>query len=239
MSASQRPLEMAREIRIFTSARSRRTTLAYLAIISILFVGVSVLLPKQFPVLTDANALREYVQGYGLFAPVVFVLLQAGQVVLAPIPGQLLAFGSGYLFGPVYGTLYSVIGATLGSYVAFSLARRFGRPYVEKVVRVETLGRFDALVGRRGLIALFFVFMIPGLPDDVICFVGGLTEMDIRKMVAVSFLGRLPAYFLINLAGAQLAADRFVQTGLIVGFLLVLSAWGYLKRDALLRRFAR
>ncbi|WP_458187608.1 TVP38/TMEM64 family protein [Haladaptatus sp. NG-WS-4] len=230
---------MLREVRIFTSARSRRTTLVYLAIISIVFVGASVLLPQRFPVLTNSAALREYVRGFGLFAPVVFVLLQASQVVVAPIPGQLLAFGSGYLFGPVYGTAYSLLGATIGSYIAFSLSRRYGRPYVEKVVHVETLQRFDSLVGNRGLLALFFVFLIPGLPDDVICFAGGLTEMDIRKMVAVSFFGRLPGYFLINLAGAELAANRLVQMGLIVGGLLVLSAWGYLKRDALVERFTR
>ncbi len=238
MSSAKRPFEMLREVRIFTSARTRRTTVAYLVIIGLLFVGLSILLPRQFPVLTNSDALREYVDGFGLYAPLVFVLLQASQVVVAPIPGQLLAFASGYLFGPAFGTVYSVVGATIGSYVAFSLSRRFGRPYVEKVVHDETLEQFDALVGNRGLLALFFIFLIPGLPDDVICFAGGLTEMDIRKMVAVSLLGRLPGYFLINLAGAQLAANRFVQTGFIVGALLVASAWGYWKRNSLLRRFA-
>jgi uncharacterized membrane protein YdjX (TVP38/TMEM64 family) len=60
--------------------------------------------------------------------------------------------------------------------------------------------------------------------------------MDVRKMVAVSVLGRLPGYFVVTVAGARVAADRLVEAGVIVAALLALSAVGYLKRDALLAK---
>lgn len=131
----------------------------------------------------------------------VFLLVQATQVVIAPIPGQALALVSGYLFGPIEGTVYSVVGATIGSFVAFSLSRRYGRPYVGRTVPDGTLERMDAFLDRHGLFGLFLAFLIPGLPDDAICFVGGLSELDVRSMVAVSAVGRIPGYFVINLAG--------------------------------------
>jgi uncharacterized membrane protein YdjX (TVP38/TMEM64 family) len=230
------PLDALRSIRVFTSERSKWTTVVSLALVAALFVGAGVLVRGRLAFLGDPVALRAYVRGFGPFAPVAFVVLQASQVVLAPVPGQVLAFASGYLFGPVYGTVYSLLGAALGSYVAIALSRRFGRPYVERVVHVETLDRFDALVQRRGLVALFLVFLVPGLPDDVVCFAAGLTELDVRKLVAVSVLGRLPGYFVINLAGARVAAERFADAGLIVAVFLALSAFGYLQRDALLAR---
>jgi uncharacterized membrane protein YdjX (TVP38/TMEM64 family) len=223
-----------RSVHVFTSARSRRTTLVYFLLGSVAVLGGSALVHRQLPHLTNPAVLQRYVGQFGRFAPAVFVGLHASQIVVAPIPGQVLAFAAGYLFGPVYGTLYSALGAAIGSYVAFSLSRRFGRPYVERVIAAETLDEFDAVVEERGLFALFVVFLLPGLPDDVVCFAGGLTELDVRKMVVVSVAGRLPGYFVITLAGAQVAAEEFVEAGVIVAVLLALSAVGYLKRDALL-----
>jgi uncharacterized membrane protein YdjX (TVP38/TMEM64 family) len=60
----------------------------------------------------------------GILAPLAFVALQIVQVILAPIPGQTLAGGGGYLFGTLWGTVYSMIGVVLG--VAPSSLRRGG-----------------------------------------------------------------------------------------------------------------
>jgi len=231
---SRNPLDALRSLHVFTSARSRRTTLVYLLLGAVALLGGSVLVHRHLPGLSNPVVLERYVRNFGAFAPAAFVVLHASQIVIAPIPGQVLAFAGGYLFGPVYGTLYSVMGAALGSYVAFSLSRRFGRPYVERVIAPEVLDEFDAVVEERGLFALFVVFLFPGLPDDAICFAGGLTKLDVRKMVVASVSGRLPGFIVVTVAGAQVAAAAYVEAGIIVAALLALSGVGYLKRDALL-----
>lgn len=191
------------------------------------------------PFLTDPEALRAWVEGFGPWAPVAFVALQAGQVVVAPIPGQAAGLLGGYLFGAVRGGLYSVIGATIGSAVVFWLSRRYGRSYVEDVLAPETLARFDALVSENGRAGLFLVFLVPGLPDDAICFVGGMTEIPLWQLVALAAVGRAPSLFVVALIGADLADERFASAALLGVAVAALAGVGYLYRDRLAAWAAR
>ncbi|WP_436935405.1 TVP38/TMEM64 family protein [Halovenus marina] len=221
---------------VFTSKAARRRAILWLFVIGIALFGSAIVLRRYVPWLTDPEGLRLGIEAYGPLAPVVFILVQATQVIVAPIPGQVLGFVSGYLFGMALGTLYSLIGAAIGSYVVFRLSRRYGRSYVERSIDPSLIDRFDTMTQRRGLTALFLIFLIPGIPDDAICFVAGLTDIRIRDMVIVSVIGRLPGYAVANAAGAQFAAHRLTEMALLLGVLVVLTGVGYLKRDDLFRR---
>jgi len=200
------------------------------ALVLVLGVLVATLTPGWF---RDVEAVRRFFLGFGVLAPVAFVLVQAAQVVVAPVPGQVLVFVSGYLFGAVLGTGLSLLGATIGTYVAVRLARRYGRPVVERLVPSDTIDHFDAAVERRGLLALFVVFLIPGLPDDAICLVAGLTRLDVRRVLLVSLVGRLPGYALASLAGDRLAGGHATETAALLGVLVVVSTVAYLGRGVL------
>lgn len=225
---------MARLGRHLAAVR-RRWSIVGIAALCLLAVGY-LLLTDHLQWLLDPTAVRSFVADFGVFAPVVFVLVQAAQVIVAPIPGQVLALASGWLFGPVWGTVYSVLGAMLGSYVAFRLVRRFGRPFVERMVDEEWLTRFDSLSSSHGYTALFLVFLVPGIPDDAICLVAGTTQLDVRRMTLISGLGRLPGYFLLNLAGASLASENYVETALIVLVVLAIAFVVYRRRATVVRR---
>ena len=71
-----------------------------------------------------AGSLLAVLETVGPFAPLLFVALQTLQVIVAPVPGQILAGVGGYLFGPLVGTGYSMLGVVLGSIVVFVLTRR-------------------------------------------------------------------------------------------------------------------
>lgn len=216
---------------LFASPRARRRVLLHLVVGVILLLTVTVLFRRQVAFLTDAEAARAYVRSFGVWAPLALILLQALQIVLAPVPGQVLAAVAGYLFGPWWGTLYNMIGITIGSTAAFWLSRRFGRGYVERMIDPDALSTFDTFAERRGLLTLFVLFLIPGLPDDALCFVGGLTSIPLRKLVLVAIVGRTPAFFLANVLGGLLATgDVEIAFGLFV-LITGLSVFGYLYRD--------
>jgi len=216
---------------LFVSPRARRRTLVRLFVVVVLVAGLTVLLRRQVAFLTDADTARAYVRGFGVWAPLALIVLQTLQVVLAPVPGQVLAVVAGYLFGPWWGTFYNMVGITLGSTTAFWLSRRFGRSYVEGVIDDDALATFDTFVERRGLVSLFVLFLLPGLPDDALCFVGGLTTIPLRRLVVVAVVGRAPAFFLANVFGDLLAAgDTVAAVGLFV-LITGLSILGYYNRD--------
>ncbi|MFB6072583.1 MAG: TVP38/TMEM64 family protein [Halobacterium sp.] len=223
-------------MRLFTSPRDRtRALVALAAVVAVLAVG-SAAFARLVPALDDPGALRTWVLSFGALAPVAFVGLQALQVVVAPVPGQILGFAGGYLFGSVWGTAFSVAGATMGSVVVFAVARRLGRPFVEDVVEPAVLVEFDRIVEENGLAALFAVFLVPGLPDDAVCLVAGVTRVPIWQLTAVSVLGRLPGYFLVAYAGERAASEQFASAAVVLGALAVLSLVVYWKRDAVLAR---
>ncbi|MFB6069985.1 MAG: TVP38/TMEM64 family protein [Halanaeroarchaeum sp.] len=179
----------------------------------------------------DPAAIRRWIADFGVLAPTVLIAGQALQVVIAPIPGQVLGLVAGYLFGPVYGTAYSLTGAAIGSLIAFSLSRRYGRPFVLEVVDPATVQWFDEASERRGYQALFLAFLVPGLPDDLICFVAGLSRMNRLTMTAVSVVGRLPGYYLIAVGGADVATGKHLRAAVLLGVLAVLSLLGYRHRN--------
>ena len=220
---------------VFASKRARNRFLFHLAVVTALFVGGVFLVREHFSFLTDAQVMRSYVRGFGRWAPFVLVVLQATQVVVAPIPGQVLAVVAGYLFGPWWGTLYNMIGITIGSTIAFWLSRRFGRTYVERMVDDDALATFDAFVERHGLISLFVLFLIPGLPDDALCFVGGLTPIPLWKLVLIAVVGRAPAFFLVNVFGDLVATGDGSGAGLLLALIVGISLVGFLYRDRIVR----
>lgn len=226
-----------RQVRVFDSERARRQFTVHVLVGLAVVGGLTVLVRGHLSLLTDPGELSGILRGFGVLAPAALVGLQVLQVVLAPIPGQVLGVVAGYLFGAWWGTLYSMIGITLGSTVAFWLSRRFGRPYVARIAHDEILTAFDDVPEESKRVVLFVVFLLPGLPDDAICFVGGLTNLPLWQLVGIAILGRTPAFFLVNVIGEFLATGRFSAAAAFTVVLTLLSVTGYLYRERLFDRF--
>lgn len=227
------------DLQLFASPADRRRFVVHLIVVALAFVGLSVLVRNHLSVLTDPAATRQLIREFGIWGPIVLVGLQTAQVVLAPVPGQVLAVVAGYLYGPWWGTLYNMIGIVLGSAIAFWVARRYGRSYVESIVHEEALAKFDAIDDDHVRVALFFVFLVPGLPDDVICFFGGLTRVPLWQLVAIAAVGRAPAFFLVNVFGDFLWTGQYEAAAILAVALTAASALAYRYRDQILATFSR
>ena len=155
-----------------------------------------------FELLSDPERLREWIAGFGPWAPVVSVGLNAAQVLLAPIPGQFIGIANGYLYGILWGTVYSMLGLLIGTTVAMSLGRWFGRPLVERFVPSETLDRWDRITEGKGAWFFFLIFLFPSLPDDIVCFIIGLSPLSIPRMLLLAMPGRLPGVIVSCWVGA-------------------------------------
>lgn len=218
-------------MKVFSSRRSRNLAVAGSAAVVLgLLIGYYAL-RLYAPFVFDATAMREWIGQFGIYAPLVFVGAQILQVIFAPIPGQVAALVGGYLFGPVAGTAYSMVGVMIGSAIAFAIASRYGRPVVETLLHEEIVDRFDDFAETVGLPGLLLFVLIPGLPDDAICFLAGLAHFRLSVFVAIMALGRLPAYLATNFAGDSIANGQLLEAVVIVGALAALSAIAYRNRE--------
>ena len=163
----------------------------------------------------DKLFLKQTLREWGVLAPVVFIALQALQVILSPIPGEATGILGGYLFGQWLGLLYSTIGLTLGSIGAFAIGRWLGAHYVKNLVSKETWSRLGFIVEAEGAVLCFIVYMIPGLPKDIVCYLFGISPMPLWVFALVSGLGRIPGTWVLSTQGAHTAAGDYRQAILV------------------------
>ena len=172
-----------------------------------------------------------YVASFGPYAPLVFMGIQILQVLMAPIPGELTGFIGGYLFGTGLGFLYSTIGLTLGSWVAFFVARRFGFSFVRRFVAKETMDKFDYLMEHKGAFFSFLFFIIPGLPKDYFCYLLGLSPMHILTFLVVSTVGRIPGTLMLSMQGEAVRSEDYRAFFVFLGLCLIAIVTALIYRD--------
>lgn len=177
---------------------------------------------------------QEWIASYGAVAPLIYIAVQVFQVVIFIVPGEVIQITGGYLFGIGLGTLYSLIGITVGSGIDFYMARLLGRSFVEGVFGENQVARFDAFTSSRGpQTAFFLLFVIPGIPKDVLVYVAGISRMRFGQFLLVTMAGRLPGILGSAVIGDSVAAGRWVLGAVIFGVSCLLFVLGVVFRRRL------
>jgi uncharacterized membrane protein YdjX (TVP38/TMEM64 family) len=185
----------------------------------------------------EFKRLQSFIVSFGPLSALVFIVLQALQVVIAPVPGEITGFVGGLLFGRIEGTVYSTIGLTLGSVLAFGIARRFGAAFVHKIVKKEYIDRFDYFVTHRGLYVAFILFLIPGFPKDSLCYLLGLTRMRLLDFVLMNVFGRFPGTLILGLQGDAVRNKQYVAFWVLLLSSILLFVAMYVTRNYLIVAF--
>lgn len=181
--------------------------------------------------------LLAFLHSLGPYAFAGFILLQASQVVVAPIPGEVTGLLGGYLYGPVLGVVLSTSGLTLGSYLAFVLSRTFGRPFVEKFVNKTIMERFDYLLQHKGSFVVFMLFLIPGFPKDYLCYILGLGHLSTLEFLVIGGTGRLFGTILLTLGGAYISNQQYLRLLILIVVSLAVVGLAMVYRKKLERLF--
>ncbi len=170
-----------------------------LSVITISLISVALYLLQKSGFLDKIDTveeLREYIQSFGNFAVLLFVVLQFLQVVVLPIPSFITVGAGVLLFGPVRGAIFSVIGIISGSIVAFFIGKMFGFRVAKWLVGEDSLNKGLKAIKGKDKIVLTFMFLFPFFPDDVLCFVAGITTISSTYFIIMIFLVRLITVFI-------------------------------------------
>lgn len=153
--------------------------------------------------LANREQVVEEIRGAGAWGPALIIAMVIAQTIVAPIPGQVINFVAGYIYGPWAGMLYSWLGMVAGIGIAMAIGRYAGRPVVEKLVSAPVMEKMDRLAAGKGMAFFLLMFLIPGLPDDVLCFIVGMTPLPLRIMWPLAAVARIPGLLAAVLLGAQ------------------------------------
>ena len=157
----------------------------------LLCIGVAVWLWRQ-GAFRSVEALQACVDAYGGSAALLFVALQAAQVVVPFLPGGVSSLAGVVLFGPWKGFFLNYVGIVVGSLVAFAIARNLGKPLLEKIFSKKLHEKYEKWTheSRRFDRLFALAIFLPGLPDDFLCFLAGTTGMSWRKFTLITVAGR-------------------------------------------------
>ena len=185
---------------------------------------------------SSPQAMREWIRLTGVVAPLVFVAVQAFQVVFFFVPGEIPQVAGGYMFGLWLGTALSIAGITLGAIFNFMIARALGIPFVNALFSPEKVQRARRIANSpKARLSFFLFFLIPGIPKDILCYVAGLSIMKLPVFLLFSTLGRIPGIVGSALIGDAAADRRWILAGTILFVAFVLFVIGFLLRERIQR----
>ncbi|MBI5309017.1 MAG: TVP38/TMEM64 family protein [Planctomycetes bacterium] len=193
-------------------------------------IATAITYRKQF----DVTALESWLADAGIMAPLLFMGIYAISTVLF-LPGSVLTIAGGVLFGPVWGTFYSLTGATIGATIAFLTARHLASDLILR----KTGGRLRQLIDgveAEGWRFVAFVRLVPLFPFNLLNYALGLTRIRLFHYVVTSYICMLPgaiAYTYLGYAGRNAVTGG---EGIIRN---ILPAWGFIAVVAFMPGFIK
>lgn len=165
------------------------TVLMIIVLSSIILLFIKAYFDGNF---SSKESLQSYIKSFGVFGPMILTLIQAMQVIIPILPGFLGCAVGGVLFGWAGGFACNYIGISVGSVIAYFLARRFGVGLVKNIFPEKKYNKFSTWAAEsKSYTAMLFAGMILLLfPDDFFCYFTGLTKMSSRKFIIIIILGK-------------------------------------------------
>lgn len=153
----------------------------------------------------DKETLRAVIMSFGAFAPIASILLNVAQAVLAPIPGFVVPFVNGAVFGTWWGMLITWVGGVAAAATCFGIARTFGKRFAERICsQFKIAAEINRKLERHAFVAIVMARLVPGVPFDFLSYFVGLTRVRFVPFVAATAIGSAPHAYLYAFMGNSL-----------------------------------
>ncbi len=209
----------------------------------VVMIGITIfLIPviKMLPTEEGRTKLKGIVESYGAFGPLMFILLQVVQVVIAIIPGEPIEIIGGMLFGGFYGYLLCMAGVLLGTVFIYYLVKWIGQPMVSAFVNSEKLSKYKIFNDEKRLETLVFIlFFIPGTPKDALTYLIPLTRIKPSKYFVYATIARTPSIISSTYVGTNIGKGNWKASIVIFLITALVGFIGIKYNDKIISRFRR
>ena len=175
----------------------------------------------------DPAEFQSWVDSHGISGKLIFLGMVVLQVLVAFIPGEPIELAAGYAFGFLEGSVLTLAGFLIGSWLVFILVRRFGVKLVEVFFSAEKIREFSFLKNPKKTKAIAFILMlIPGTPKDFLSYFAGLTQLTLRQWLLIVAVGRLPSLITSTATGAAAGEKNYLLTAVMLVLTVILTLSG-------------
>lgn len=179
------------------------------------------------------------ISGYGgVKGVLVFLFIQAMQVLVAVVPA--IQIVGGVLYGWFWGSVISFAGIVLGSMAVWGIVKKLGTPLVQAIVSEKHMKKFSFLDDDRKLIIILIIlYIIPGIPKDVVTYLVPLTKIKMRDFFLYVIPWRIPAIMLSAAVGSNATKGNYVTTIVFVCLTVLIAIFGLIFKDKILAALSK
>lgn len=168
-----------------------KLTIKMISIIITLFLVTVIVITLKNTIFASDDTLMKYINSFGIYSSIAFIILQILQVIFPVIPGGASCLVGVILFGPLEGFIYNYIGLCIGSVIAFYLSKRYGLNLIRKLFSEKLLNKYLGYLNHPNYYKIFFMgILLPGAPDDFLCYLSGLTDISYKKFMIAIVVGK-------------------------------------------------
>ncbi|MFM9278682.1 TVP38/TMEM64 family protein [Paenibacillus jiagnxiensis] len=213
----------------------------FLAFIGLLVMILAIqYLPEILKLTISVDRFRDYILSTGNLGPIIFILFQILQTVIAPIPGEVIQIAGGYIYGVLLGTFYTTAGMLLGAVIAFYFARFLGGTLIENLLKKKRSQWMAGMVDNKKFsIFLFIMFIIPGLPKDLFVYAAGLSPIKPLRFFMILLVARFPWLLASVSIGSNIYQKNYVSTIIISGVSVLAFILGLIYKDKLINKLTK
>ncbi len=214
-----------------------KTSLAILGVLAIMLMLKY--LPDIIELTLSLDKFQNYILSMGSLGVFVYIFLQMLQVVIAPIPGEVIQIAGGYIYGVPFGMIYTIAGLLLGASMAFYFTRFLGGSLVERILQKKKFSWMESVNDRKFSTIMFIVFFIPGLPKDFLIYVAGLTPIKPINFFVILLVSRFPWLLASVSIGSNIYHENYIPTIIISVLAAISFIFGIIYKDKIINKFNR
>lgn len=170
----------------------------------------------------DVDEIKYYLLSYGQWSIAILLLIYAIKPIFVVTPISVLAIAGGIIYGPLYGTIYAMVGGFLSATVGFYIAKYFGQGFVDKLLNGRDT-KIEGDIEKHGLSIMLFLRLAFIFPFDPLSFAAGLSKMKYRHFIIGTVIGVFPEIFAYNYLGTSID-DLFSKRSLIAILIILVFA---------------
>ncbi|MGE5628690.1 MAG: TVP38/TMEM64 family protein [Solirubrobacterales bacterium] len=172
-------------------------------------------------IITSPKNFKHFILSYGAYSAVVFVLIYSLKPVVMIIPASILSIMAGHIFGPWYGFGLSMIGCIFSATLAFFLANKLGKSFVERHLKGKAL-QFDSKIEEYGFKIMLLMRLSVVFHYDALSYAAGLSKMKYKDFILGTMLGIIPEMICYSFLAESFEGAKSIKIFLpIIGVALI------------------
>lgn len=200
-----------------------------LVIILITMVAISMVAVPFLRSFNEPQEFRNFIENFGVFGILVMLFIQIGQIIVAFIPGELVEFLAGCMYGTIGGLAVCLVGVSVGQAIIFQMVRKFGHEFVEAAAGSKAMGRFKFLKDEKKLMrVIFLLFFLPGTPKAIISYAVPFTSIRLKSFLLLTAVARIPSIVSSTYAGSAFVKNNYKPLLIAYGIILAVSLIGFI-----------